>query len=134
MNEALSKAIKALKPFADAYKAWNGGDSIGHFGMGCIPQDFRRAAEALSALNASNMEKEPERLTQHQALVLTGFTGIMCVNSFSDFHGDVEKRLGRPVWTHQFPSLNDEIKKAYEADFMAMLPDAAVAQKGGGNV
>lgn len=67
-----------------------------------------------------------EKLTQEQALVITGFTGVMCASDFSDFHGDVEKRLGRPVWTHQFPALRDEIREAYRADFLALC-----AEKGG---
>lgn len=63
------------------------------------------------------------KLTQQQAIVLTGFTGVMCVNNFSDFHGDVEKRLGRPIFTHEFPGAMPEIKEAYRADFLAMLPE-----------
>jgi len=61
-----------------------------------------------------------QKLTQEQALVITGYTGVLCVSSFGDFHEDVEKRLGRPVWTHQFPGLKDEIRVAYQADFLAM--------------
>ncbi len=60
-----------------------------------------------------------QKLTKEQAIVVTGFTGIaMC--SFSDFHEDVEKRLGRPVWTHEFGSekLTSEIKNLYKEDFM----------------
>lgn len=80
-----------------------------------------------------------QQLTKEQGIILTGFTGLMCVNSFSDFHADVEKRLGRPVWTHQFPELQDEIKEAYRADFNAMLPSPAPltnegdTAQGGGN-
>jgi len=39
--------------------------------------------------------------TKQQAIIITGFTGITACN-FGDFHEDVEKRLGRPIWTHQF--------------------------------
>ena len=62
------------------------------------------------------------RLTQEQALVITGFTGVTCCK-FRDFHADVERRLGRPVFTHEFGSehLSDELREAYRADFMAML-------------
>ena len=67
------------------------------------------------------------KLTQEQALIITGFTGITSTK-FSDFHGDVEKRLGRPVWTHQFadPAVWEEIKQAYKEDFMAILPESAI--------
>lgn len=56
--------------------------------------------------------------TEQQKIIITGYTGIMAVNDFSAFHADVEKRLGRPVWTHQFPDLKDEIKEVYQADFL----------------
>jgi hypothetical protein len=62
------------------------------------------------------------KLTQEQALILTGYTGIMCVKNFGDFHCDAERRLGRPIWTHQFPGLNEELRLAYREDFLAMLP------------
>lgn len=61
------------------------------------------------------------KLTKDQAIIITGFTGVTCCK-FSDLHYDVEARLGRPVWTHQFPELEEEIKEAYREDFMAMLP------------
>jgi hypothetical protein len=59
-----------------------------------------------------------KKLTKEQGIVLTGFTGkSMC--HFWDFHEDVEKRLGRPIWTHQFADkeLWKEIKEAYRKDF-----------------
>ena len=62
-----------------------------------------------------------QKLTQEQALIITGFTGVMCVD-FTTFHADVEKRLGHPVWTHQFVTLTDEIREAYRADFAALCP------------
>lgn len=60
-----------------------------------------------------------KKLTKEQAIIITGFTGILCGN-FSDFHKDVEKRLGRSVWTSEFgiKSFSAEIKKLYEADFI----------------
>jgi hypothetical protein len=42
---------------------------------------------------------------------------------FEDLQEDVEKRLGRPVWTHEFGSeagLNETIRELYRADFIAM--------------
>lgn len=62
-----------------------------------------------------------QQLTAEQALILTGYTGILMCD-FSAYHEDVEKRLGRPVWTHQFPALKDAIQDAYRADFFALLP------------
>lgn len=60
-------------------------------------------------------------LTKEQALIITGYTMIHCCQSFGDFHADVERRLNMPVFTHQFPDLEDQIKDAYRDDFMAML-------------
>lgn len=64
-----------------------------------------------------------QQLTKEQAIILTGFTGILCV-SFSVFHEDVEKRLGRPVFTHEFgdrPFFEGEIKELYRNDFMTLV-------------
>lgn len=61
------------------------------------------------------------KLTKEQALIITGFTGIMAVDSFGDFHEDVAKRLGRSIFTHEFPALKQEIKDAYEKDFMTIV-------------
>jgi len=62
-----------------------------------------------------------QTLTKEQAIVISGFTGFTAI-AFSDFHEDVEKRLGRPIWTHQFadPNIQKEIKEAYREDFIAM--------------
>lgn len=64
------------------------------------------------------------KLTKQQGNILTGFTGITCGN-FSDFHEDVEKRLGHPVFTHQFGSevFAEKLRKLYREDFMAMMPE-----------
>lgn len=62
-----------------------------------------------------------QRLTEEQALILTGYTMVAMVH-MSVFHADVERRLGRPVWTHEFPGLAEEIKAAYRDDFMALIP------------
>lgn len=61
-----------------------------------------------------------KKLTTEQAIVLTGYTEIVCCE-FSKFHEDLEKRLGRPVFTHEIPSISDEIKLAYKDDFFEML-------------
>jgi hypothetical protein len=63
-----------------------------------------------------------QKLTKQQALAITGYTGITAL-SFSDFHGDVEQRLGHPVWTHQFadPEFMDKVKSLYKQEFLEML-------------
>ncbi len=64
------------------------------------------------------------KFTKEQALAIMGFTGI-ATTSFSTFHEDVEKRLGRPVWTHEFANkeVTEEIKAAYKEDFLSFCDD-----------
>lgn len=60
------------------------------------------------------------KLTKEQKIVLTGFTGVLMCD-FSDFHADVETRMGRGVLTHEFASNKEELKKLYHDDFMKMI-------------
>lgn len=63
-----------------------------------------------------------QKLTKEQAIVITGFTGIVAC-SFADFHVDVERRLGRSVFTHEFATntFKEEVKDLYYKDFLSML-------------
>lgn len=65
-----------------------------------------------------------QKLTKEQAIVITGFTGILAIK-FGDFHEDVEKRMGRPIWSHEFASkeMSKEVQELYRKDFLAMLPE-----------
>ena len=62
-----------------------------------------------------------QKFTKEQAIIISAYTGIMACK-FGDLQEDVEKRLGRPVWTHEFGSgtLAGEIRDMYKADFIAM--------------
>lgn len=63
------------------------------------------------------------KLTKEQKIVLTAYTGTLCCD-FSDFHEDVEKRLGQPVFTHMFGNkefVDKHIKPLYKDDFMVMI-------------
>lgn len=60
-------------------------------------------------------------LTKEQAIILTAFTGILCLENFSDYHQAVEAKLKRPVFTHEFPQLSKEIKEAFRQDFMNLV-------------
>lgn len=63
------------------------------------------------------------KFTKEQSIVITGFTGVLAV-SFSDFHEDVEKRLGYPVFTHQFGNeeFMEKVSSLYKEDFLKMCP------------
>lgn len=62
------------------------------------------------------------RLTKEQAIVLTGFTGRLCCR-FSDFHEDAEKRLGRPIYTHEFAdkAMSKTLEELYRVDFKKLI-------------
>lgn len=67
------------------------------------------------------------RLTHKQGIILTGFTGkLFC--RFSDFHADVERRLGRSVWTHEFADeeFARRMRDLYRDDLMSILPEETV--------
>ncbi len=61
------------------------------------------------------------KFTEEQAIVIMGFTGKSTI-PFSAFHGDVEKRLGRLVFTHEFASkeMSEKLKEVYREDFVSM--------------
>lgn len=61
------------------------------------------------------------RLTPYQALIITGYTGILACD-FELFHADVQQRLGRAIYTHELGSerMNEDIKEAYKSDFLAL--------------
>tara|TARA_Y100001973_G_scaffold8212_1_gene11286 strand:+ start:72 stop:284 length:213 start_codon:yes stop_codon:yes gene_type:complete len=63
-----------------------------------------------------------QKLTPEQAAVIGAFTGILA-GPFSDLHAYAEKKLGRPIWTHEFGSegVASELKEAAREDFLAMV-------------
>ena len=63
-----------------------------------------------------------QRLTKEQAIILTGYTGITCC-AFHLFHEDVEKRVGRPVFTHELGSeeFMERVRDLYRDDFIALV-------------
>ena len=73
------------------------------------------------SVSATKDKQAMQQLTKEQAIILTGFTGIGMVQNTSDFHEDVERRLGRPVFTHEFADPHGEIKEAYRADFEKLI-------------
>ena len=62
-------------------------------------------------------------LTIEQQCILTGFTGKNLCIDFCDFHADVERRLGEPVFIHQFGDATFEarVKELYTEDFLRMM-------------
>jgi len=70
-----------------------------------------------------------KKLTKHQAMVVGAYTGFLC-GSFSDLHDYIEKKLGRPVFTHEMgiEEVRKEIEQAAKADFLAICNDSSVSK------
>jgi len=63
-----------------------------------------------------------KKLDKEQAAVISAYTGYL-LGDFSEMHGYAEKKLGRPIWTHQFPSIREELREAAKEDFISMNPE-----------
>lgn len=63
-------------------------------------------------------------LTKDQALLISAYTGFMCVREFSDLHAYIEKILGRSVFTHEMADkqLFVEIREKLKDQFMDLVP------------
>jgi hypothetical protein len=61
------------------------------------------------------------KLTLEQAIIISAYTGVTAC-AFKDMHVDVERRLKRSVWMHEFASKDflDKIKDLYRDDFLAI--------------
>lgn len=60
-------------------------------------------------------------MTYHEKIVVSAYTGyLMC--DFSDMHEYIEKKLGRPVWTHEMADkdIQEAIHNAVRPDFIAL--------------
>ena len=62
-----------------------------------------------------------QKLTKEQAIIISAYTGFTACN-FGDVHEAVEKKLGRPIWIHQFGDevMMEEIRNAFREDFIAI--------------
>jgi len=83
---------------------------------GVIMEDLRAlpAAEV-----APHDPAKVQALTAEQGAIISAYTGYMA-GSFSALHAYAERKLGRPIWTHQFPSVADELREAAKADFVGI--------------
>jgi hypothetical protein len=66
-----------------------------------------------------------KKLTKEQAVILSGFTGIMMCNEFADLQQEVDKRIGYPTFTHQYghPIFVEQVKELFRKDFFALIPN-----------
>lgn len=63
-------------------------------------------------------------LTKEQALLVSAYTGFLCVNDFSEVHEFAEKAMERPVFTHEFadPEFYKDLRSVLRAEFLQLVP------------
>ena len=64
-------------------------------------------------------------MTKQEKVIVSAYTGVLMCD-FSDVHEYVEKKLGRPIWTHEFADegLWNKIKEAVKEDFLSLCEDS----------
>ena len=62
-------------------------------------------------------------MTKREAAVVMAFTGVALLvgDDFSYFHQYVDELMGRPVRTHEFPMLADEIKRRADPEMRKII-------------
>ena len=65
-------------------------------------------------------------MTKRECAIVMAYTGVCMLagENFSIFHKYIEERLGRPVYTHELPELEEEIKEKTERDFLKLCKTA----------
>lgn len=58
-------------------------------------------------------------MTKQEKIVVSAYTGVLMCD-FSDLHEYIERKLGRPVWTHEMASeeVQKEIRQKTKDDFL----------------
>lgn len=60
-------------------------------------------------------------MSEQERIIVSAYTGyLMC--EFDKVHEYIEKKLGRPVWTHELACKEtwEEIRKATKDDFLSL--------------
>ena len=60
-------------------------------------------------------------MTKKEKLIVSAYTGVL-MTDFSDLHEFIEKKLGRPVWTHELGNklIMEELKNAVKEEFLGL--------------
>lgn len=58
-------------------------------------------------------------LTKREAAAVSAYTGYL-IGDFADMHEYAEELFGRPIFTHEFPWLADELREKSRPDFLAI--------------
>ena len=64
-------------------------------------------------------------LTDREKAIVMAYTGVAMLKGekFNIFHQYIEEKLGRPVYTHELPYLEDNIMAAAHDDFMKLCEE-----------
>lgn len=67
-------------------------------------------------------------MTDREKAIVMAYTGttMLAGDKFNIFHKYVEEILGHPVFTHELPSLQENIKTAAESDFITLCAGGPV--------
>ncbi len=58
-------------------------------------------------------------MTKQEAIIVSAYTSYLLV-PFSDVHAYLEKKLGRPVWTHELGNddFYEDVREVCKSDFL----------------
>ena len=62
-------------------------------------------------------------MTKKEKIIATAYTGYMFVKDFSEVHEYIEKKMGRPVLTHELADkkVQEELHEKIKPDFLEMI-------------
>lgn len=58
-------------------------------------------------------------MTKREAAIVSAYTGYL-IGGFNDFNAYAEEIMERPIFTHEFLSIADELKEKSKKDFMSI--------------
>ena len=63
-------------------------------------------------------------MTKEEKLIVSAYTGVL-MTDFDSLHEFIEKKLGRPVWTHELANtlVVDAVKMAVKEDFLKLCAE-----------
>jgi hypothetical protein len=63
-------------------------------------------------------------MTKQEAIIVSAYTGY-CMCNFADVHEYIEKKLGRPIWTHELANddMLEEIRDKVRPDFLKICAE-----------
>lgn len=70
------------------------------------------------AMSIPRLERRMQ-ITKREAAIVSAYTGYL-IGEFSDFQAYAEEVMGRPIFTHEFPYIAEELKKKSKKDFTSI--------------